>query len=376
MQCQSPIPIRKEGYIKQWVEVPCGKCLACLEQRRGIWTFRILQELKVAETARFVTLTYTEENLPWTDENGNISTIWEKTGINKYTPNETKFTGKRLEATLDKRDLTNFLKKCRNEIIKEQISHLRGSNKDLKEEAERYLKKSEKTGKWNPKLRYFAAGEYGSKPQKGTIERPHYHIIMFNIPLRWYKWDTIHEEWYSKKLEEIWNKGQIKISEVVRESAHYTAKYTIKSLMDNWPKSDIREKPYAVMSRNPGIGNNYATDEQNTNYHNGSKTSHRGIETGYKQPIGRYLKDKIWPKEEVTSETPGVQIWPRERIEATNKTNDYVKKHKEAEFNKAIRETEGDLYEAEKKILRDRRQQFEEAIRARKLKQLKEKGKL
>jgi hypothetical protein len=281
---------------------------------------------------------------------------------------------KRLEASLNKKDLTNFLKKLRNDILKEQTRLIEGSNDELRDEANRYLKMNEQSAKWSPRVRYFAAGEYGSKPVIGNVERPHYHIILFNVPVKWYQWDPIHEEWYSKKLEKIWKRGNIKISEVARESAHYCAKYTIKSLLDEWNNEDIRIAPYAVMSRNPGIGINYTFDEQNRNYHNGSKISHRGIEGGYNQPIGRYLKDKIWPEEE--TEFSGIRVWPKERRDATKKTNSYVQQNKDAEFNNAIRETEGDIQEAEQKIIRDRKRQFKEAIRARKIKQLKEKGKL
>ena len=38
--------------------------------------------------------------------------------------------------------------------------------------------------------------------------------------------------------------------------------------MDGWDDYDPREKPYAVMSRNPGIGNNYINDENRAYYNN------------------------------------------------------------------------------------------------------------
>ena len=64
MKCPTPIWIA-ETEKTSGTYVPCGRCYACLTTRRNVWTFRILQELKVAESARFVTLTYTDETVPY-----------------------------------------------------------------------------------------------------------------------------------------------------------------------------------------------------------------------------------------------------------------------------------------------------------------------
>lgn len=45
-------------------QVPCGKCISCLSNRRIEWAFRLQQELKHCKGASyFVTLTYDRENL-------------------------------------------------------------------------------------------------------------------------------------------------------------------------------------------------------------------------------------------------------------------------------------------------------------------------
>ena len=46
------------------VTVPCGKCAACLSSRRESWTIRLLEEAKVFLFNYFLTLTYSDENLP------------------------------------------------------------------------------------------------------------------------------------------------------------------------------------------------------------------------------------------------------------------------------------------------------------------------
>ena len=47
------------------------------------------------------------------------------------------------------------------------------------------------------------------------------------------------------------------------------------------------------MSRRPGIGNNYVTDEIK-NYYSRTKNPYVTLEKGIKQPLGRYYKDKIY----------------------------------------------------------------------------------
>lgn len=106
------------------VTVPCGKCPECLAKKRADWSFRLNQELKVSDSAFFITLTYNEES--------NIG-------------------------DLDKRHIQLFLKRLRR-ILAMKV---------------KYVKKENQGGK----LRYFIVGEYGP-----LTNRPHYHAIMFNMP--------------------------------------------------------------------------------------------------------------------------------------------------------------------------------------------------
>jgi len=362
MKCETPIWIEQEGNLKKGVEVPCGKCIYCLEQKRSIWTWRILQELEVAETARFVTLTYDEWNVPY----GNNKINNGKIRINELPKGRKLREG--YVKTLKKEDISKWLKGIRNEIMREWREAERGRNKELKEEAERYVKKSEISGKWSPKLRYFVCGEYGSKEK---TERPHYHAIIYNVPLKWYKWDPIHKEWYSDKLEKMWGKGNIKISEVERASAHYTAKYTIKYILEEWDEDDVRVRPYATMSKKPGIGANYINDE-NRNYHIGTETNYTRLKGGYIQPIGRYYKDKIWPKEKETweyeyehdkgktnGETTGIRLRDENREQTNKKNYKYAKRKEEAKKELYTGEADGDINEAERRIRREDRELYE-----------------
>lgn len=105
MKCFSPVKIRDpvEPDSKRYIEVPCGRCVACLSNRRQEWISRIYEEVKISTGCYFVTLTYTDEHLKYGE----------------------------VRPTLYKKDVQLFIKRFRKN-----------------------------TGM---KIRYFAVGEYGSK---------------------------------------------------------------------------------------------------------------------------------------------------------------------------------------------------------------------
>ena len=173
-------------------EVPCGKCVICLQNKQSVWTFRIMNETDVAETARFVTLTYDEKYLPYRNEHGVSGTLWDK---------KSKLWGgeyRNLVNSLELRDIQLFLKKCRSKVLNESRKVFKGEDQSKYDEWIRYTKMSEISGKWSAKMRYFGCGEYG---EHGT-DRSHWHLLIWNLPREWYEWDPIHEEEYSKVLED------------------------------------------------------------------------------------------------------------------------------------------------------------------------------
>lgn len=124
MQCQTPISVTNDLLgIQQ--KVPCGNCKICRLKKRSAWGLRLKEEARTAETGLFITLTYTDQNLPYQD-------------TDRYGP----------IPTLHKPDIIKFNKRLRKAIKKE----------------------------WNHPYRYFIAGEYGDRYQ-----RPHYHLLAFNI---------------------------------------------------------------------------------------------------------------------------------------------------------------------------------------------------
>lgn len=54
----------KENYIYEVLDVPCGKCVECLEQYSREWSFRIMDEAEKYDNSCCVTLTYDDNHLP------------------------------------------------------------------------------------------------------------------------------------------------------------------------------------------------------------------------------------------------------------------------------------------------------------------------
>ena len=220
MLCISPLNIpRPNGQgNKDRIVVPCGKCVACLVNRREDWTIRLKEELKNATYAHFVTLTYSDDNLKY----------------GRYAP------------TLDKTDLQKFFKRLRK--------NSRSNN-----------------------LRYYAVGEYGTK----TL-RPHYHIILFNL-------------YDSNLIDKSWQLGNIQVGQVTGGSIHYVTKYHVNKTDS---PEDV-EKPFALMSKRPAIGSNYI--EKMNDYHSGYPQRAYYTELGgVKKRLPRFLKTKLYSKEELT----------------------------------------------------------------------------
>lgn len=123
--CLTPVNLKKET-IKQKLnddyftqQVPCGRCLECRKGRVNSWFVRLNNELSVARSAYFITLTYREDTLHFSP-NGLLS--------------------------LHYSDYQSFVK---------------------------YLRKLNLSDR---KIKYFCVGEYGSQ-----THRPHYHAIIFNV---------------------------------------------------------------------------------------------------------------------------------------------------------------------------------------------------
>ncbi len=127
----------------------------------------------------------------------------------------------------------------------------------------------------NTKIRYFVCGEYGEE-----TSRPHYHLILFNLPLTdlvpWSE-KKDHKTYTSQIINKIWAKGNCIIGEsVTPQTCAYVSNYMLKELRSkNWKTKfaitdpttgEYHERipPYQSMSRRPGLAadwyKNFSTD--------------------------------------------------------------------------------------------------------------------
>ena len=67
MFCHQPFNIKNPRWPfhgTKYIQVPCGKCLACIQRKARDWNFRLRAEVRNSLNTYFVTLTYNEECRP------------------------------------------------------------------------------------------------------------------------------------------------------------------------------------------------------------------------------------------------------------------------------------------------------------------------
>jgi len=147
------------------------------------------------------------------------------------------------EPTLYKKDFQNFIKRIRHETPE--------------------------------KVKYLAAGEYGDQ----FTERPHYHAIIFNST--------------KEAISKHWNNGFIHIGTVTEGSIAYVLKYIIKEVDD---VGEDQEAPFLLMSK--GLGQSYIENDSVKRFFKKNLPTYIQDEKGFKYPIPRYYREKLFNEEE------------------------------------------------------------------------------
>lgn len=194
------------------IAIPCGKCIGCRLDYSRSWADRMMLELDHSKKAIFVTLTYDNDHVPFTE--------------NEY--------GEFGALSLDKSDLQKFFKRLRK----------------------RYKDKE---------IRFYAAGEYGSH-----TERPHYHAIIFGLSLEDFsdrvakgKNELGQVHYISQKLQNIWSQGFCVLADVSWKTCAYVARYVQKKVYGsmNYLQDEYGCVPeFSLMSRRPGLAGYYMDD--------------------------------------------------------------------------------------------------------------------
>lgn len=228
------------GYnLTDGLPFPCGQCLACRINKRRVWTLRLMLENYYHEKASFVTLTYSDDMLPFSLD-----------GL----------------PVLCKSDVQLWLKRLRKRL-------------------------------GDCKVRYYLAGEYGSRTC-----RPHYHAILFGVGPEQLDSDYVVYagrsggakgiEKRSTLLSQTWPYGIVHVGEVTRESIQYVAGYVTKKFTK---KGDGYVPEFALMFRRPGIGSAAVAEISAVlqRYNLEEKTRREIRIDGKSWPLGRYLQSKL-----------------------------------------------------------------------------------
>lgn len=207
--CKTSYFNTETGEVSEWFDVPCGKCLGCRLDYSKTWAERIMLECESWKHNFFLTLTYDDDHL-----------IFDKS---EHNP------------TLVKGHFQSFMKALRQYLDRKGLDS----------------------------CRFYGCGEYGDESM-----RPHYHIIVFNLPiddLVYYGDSKMGYPLYmSERLTKLWNRGNVYIAEVSVQSAAYVARYTQKKAENGINKDFYKNlgiaDEFVLMSRRPGIGAYYFFD--------------------------------------------------------------------------------------------------------------------
>lgn len=255
----------------KYMKVRCKKCWACQLQYSAEWATKITLECEEAKYSNpvwngkeyiqpanyFITLTYDDDHLPKADE-----LINEETGEVYERNKNWKYPG-----ILKREDIQTFLNSIRKHFERKPYYH---------------------TG-----IKVYYAGEYGEK-----THRPHFHMILMNVPLDISQFYGTHIDenykahWKSKEVEKIWNKGMIDIAEVEWSCAAYVARYTMKKIGSGTKESYYEQgktPEFVGMSRRPGIGMRYYERNKEKIYENDEI-----IQRTVKGNIGSVKPPKAW----------------------------------------------------------------------------------
>lgn len=203
--------LKRQGRV---LELPCRHCVGCRLDKSREWANRIVMEQQYHAESWFLTLTYDDEHLP-----------------PAYPVDPATGEILSIHATLVKKDLQDFMKRLR--------------------------KNSQQ------KVRYFAAGEYGSQTY-----RPHYHVLLFGLhltDLKPMKKSFCGNQYYTSDfIAKCWPKGLHILGQVTWQSAAYVARYTMKKathgyIKDYYEKAGIQPE-FQTMSLRPAIGMRYFED--------------------------------------------------------------------------------------------------------------------
>jgi len=227
------------GLPESRLEIPCGGCVGCRIDRSAAWATRLMHESKWHEQKSFLTLTYSEENLP-------------------------------------------------------------GNHSLVKEHFQLFMKRFRK--KHGGKLMYFMCGEYGDKNGRPHYHAIIYGCD-WHDKRKHSKTKRGDQLWVSDTLDQLWGHGDCYIGEVTQESCAYVARYIMKKVngeMAHEHYQRLNEKTgevyqllpeYITMSLKPAIGKRHFEKYKDDFY-----PRDHAVVNGKKIPVPKYY-DRLLERE-------------------------------------------------------------------------------
>ncbi|UDN67595.1 replication initiator protein [robinz microvirus RP_62] len=244
------------------MEIPCNNCMGCKLEKARQWSVRMMHESKFWPQNSFITLTYDDQNVPQ-------------------------------DFGLDLRHLQLFFKRLRKRL--------------------------------DQRIRFFACGEYGD--ENG---RPHYHAVVFNYDPPDKLKHSVNEHgdinYSSEALSGLWTHGFATTADVTHASCSYVARYVTKKIKSGdrfGAERYYRLSPvdgafhsvrpeFAVMSRRPGIGDEYVKQFKSDFYPSGFI-----VVNGVKQAPPKYYLSKLTEEERHTLQLKNIARNATRRPEKT-----------------------------------------------------------
>lgn len=195
---------------------PCGYCMACRMTKAQDWAIRMTHEAQLHEQSSFLTLTYSDDNLPLTFKD-DIPVL----------------------GSLHYPDVSAFMKRLRKRLS---------------------------VTRYKDSLSFYRVGEYGD-----NLQRPHYHLILFGFdfrePLtyhgvqnsRTFKFAS-DDRRYDKSsfADSAWSLGFVDVGDVDYSTTMYVAKYVTKKLFGaQSSRYGFLEPEKASMSKKNPIGSRW-----------------------------------------------------------------------------------------------------------------------
>lgn len=229
----------QNGYAHDFIQIPCGKCIGCRMDYSRSWADRMTYHVIGKEdSSYFITLTYDDDHLDDLPHSDNYDLY-----------------------ALEYDHMSDFIKKLRNKF--------RGCNID-----------------------YYYSGEYGDQQF-----RPHFHMIVYNLPLDdlgfWKTNDNGDPIYTSELIHSLWQKGICSVSPYNWRTAAYTARYVEKKrdgrLMAEYEAVGLTPEKCRC-SRRPGIAHDYYMEHYEDIWRNNGLNVDRTVNSKGHLGIPRYFR--------------------------------------------------------------------------------------